>query len=203
MQYGCMQPYTACAGLDCWSVADRLLGLKHCRPIRLASLFQSKPSVADRPMPCCLASTQKPCQTHRQVTVPFTSACVLHYSTGTQDRAGQGIGRALAGHGQGTYDCRLELCQLTCLTLHCQSNLSEHHATTCYRRLSLSLCVADAAGAADANVAALLIRGGLVLHPYKYLRCDACHDLHCDFSYTLSSTGCKAFNFLNKLCDFD
>jgi len=63
--------------------------------------------------------------------------------------------------------------------------------------------MADNAGASDASVAALLIRGGLVLHPYKYLRCDAPHNMHCKCSYILSSKGCKAFNFLSKPCGFD
>ncbi len=52
----------------------------------------------------------------------------------------------------------------------------------CKLQVSLSSGVADTAGATDASVAALLIRGGLVLHPYKYLRCDAPHDVHFKFS---------------------
>ncbi len=51
----------------------------------------------------------------------------------------------------------------------------------CKLQVSLSSGVADTAGATDASVAALLIRGGLVLHPYKYLRCDAPHDVHLNF----------------------
>ena len=66
----------------------------------------------------------------------------------------------------------------------------------CKVQVSLASNMGDTAGTSEATVAALLIRGGLVLHPYKYLRCDAPHNLHCKSSCTLSSKGCKAFNIL-------
>lgn len=72
---------------------------------------------------------------------------------------------------------------LNCLAIHRSRTrrLKRHDASLsqlvdlCFSLIAQTL--SDAAGSTDTAAAALLIKGGLVLHPHRYLRCDA-DDMH-------------------------